>query len=245
LFEELAALKIKGADAVTDITADAQLQQDIEAMPEKEKLAAGAVLATHWSKIASPPAATSCCLAAYNADEQRKMDNRAQAASKAAEAKAAEAKAAEAKAAEAKAMEDSAVEATPVLPAEAAPPQPSMEGVLVEGDTVRTKARKHKDKYHDKKGTVEKILAKKVRVLLLEGPAKGTTHDFTFDNVVMIGPPAEEGPHVAASADGPAAAPAAAAPAAAPAATPAAAPDDGNPADLAAALFGDPDLADS
>ena len=219
------------------------LLQVIGALPDNVKLAAGAILAVHWAKIASPPAATACCIA-YSADEQRKVENRAQAAAKVAEAKATSAKALDAKTVETKAAQAKAADDVKDQEKGATPSVPDMEGVLVEGDIVRTKATKFKDKFHDKTAKVENVLAKKVRVRMLDGPAAGTAHDFTVDNIIIID---AAGAAVAPGAGTQVPVATGVAPGAAPAATQATTQDTAiaaDPAQVAARLFGDADLAE-
>ncbi len=65
------------------------------------------------------------------------------------------------------------------------------------GDHVITKAVKQKKQYDNMRGEVVRCLTKKVRVKFLEGPEKGNTRDFTFDNISRAPPEAaEEAPTV-------------------------------------------------
>ena len=54
------------------------------------------------------------------------------------------------------------------------------------GDVVVGIAGKSKDQFDQRRGTVEKLLSKKVRVRLLEGPFKGRPHDYDHDKVIPI-----------------------------------------------------------
>lgn len=245
LFEELVSMKFKGAGTMSDINED--LLQIIEQLTDKEKHAAGSILAPHWGKTKDVPAATASFLTACSNEEQRKLEHRAQMAAKTAEAKAAAAKVAETlvQATSSKLPEptqDQKGLVTQPQLGDGNPPN-SMDGVIVEGDIVRTKATKHKDKYNDKQGKVEKVLAKKVRVLLLEGPANGTCHDFTFDSVTLV---SIEGQSPAPDAGLPVSADSSAALAVAPAPEPATSGLAGQDeaAKLAASLFGDAGLAE-
>ncbi|MCP4241438.1 MAG: hypothetical protein GY772_12835 [bacterium] len=56
------------------------------------------------------------------------------------------------------------------------------------GAEVITTAWKQKASFHNRRGKVVKVLAKKVRVELLSGPAKGQLHDYRVQDVRIIAP---------------------------------------------------------
>ena len=68
-------------------------------------------------------------------------------------------------------------------------PSPSLQpGSIVIGTSV-----KWKDKYDGVKCKVLQLLAKHVKVEILEGPAKGEVHKYTYDSVTRFAPPASSG----------------------------------------------------
>jgi hypothetical protein len=55
-----------------------------------------------------------------------------------------------------------------------------------EGDIVLTSATKHKDKFNKRRAKVVKLLSKKCRVRMLDGPEKGNDHVFLHDCLKLI-----------------------------------------------------------
>ncbi len=214
LFFELATFKIKGA-----VVAQKEASGAIPALPPEARAAVSPILASAFARVSESnlPQATRSILTGYRAEREAQAQEKAQEKEREKGEKDKEKREKDEKGNEGKDEKENGDDAS----------------TWKVGDQVITKAVKQKKQFDNMRGEVVRCLTKKIRVKFLEGPEKGNTRDFTFDNVSRApAEAAEEAPTVGPTVGFDVSATAAAA-------------QNKDSKSIAALLFRDPSLADA